>query len=274
MRFRRLFAIGLLAAVVAGCSSDPRDIKLSEMNQPEHATRLLEALSPEERELLARYVAANARTLDYKLTVGEALQVAAEERDTSERERVEAAAATGAFLEEQERLAKAERETRLAQLLDQKVADLAPPARRQAVAELQHLMMSGELDPNSRPPLPELTLLGQYVEAGVAPADQTLGEAFDQIKQDPAAMQVRLQEARAAAQEKQRNDRYLDGLFVKLYVERPDVRATVHGILPPDDVRMLDEYVAAAQREPGSNVLGMRVSEALAAARQQKETSL
>jgi hypothetical protein len=273
MRFRRLFAIGLLAAVVTACSSDPRDIKLSEMNQPEHATRLLEALSPEERELLARYVAANA-TLDYKLTVGEALQVAAEERDTRERERVEAAAAKGAFLEEQERLAKAERETRLAQLLDQKVADLALPARRQAVAELQHLMMSGELDPNIRPPLLELTLLGQYVEAGVAPADQTLGEAFEQIKKDPAAAQVLLQEAREAAQEKQRNDKYLAGLFVKLYVERPDVRATVHGILPIDDVRMLDEYVAAAQREPGSNVLGMRVSQALEAARQWKETSL
>ena len=142
------------------------------------------------------------------------------------------------------------------------------------MAELQHLMLSGELDPNSPPPLPELSLLGQYIEAGIAPPDQTIREAFDLVKQDRTAMQVRLQQAGESAQEKQRNDKYLEWLFVKLYVEKADVRATVHGILPAADVQMLDDYVAAAQREPGSNVLGMRVSQALEAARQQKETSL
>jgi hypothetical protein len=274
MQLRRFFVIGLLAAVVAGCSSDPRDIKLSEMNQPEHATSLLEELSPDERELLARYVVTNSRTLDYKLTVGEALRVAAEERDAREKERVEAATAKAAFLEEQERLAKAEREERLTELLDQKVAELAPPTRRQAMAELQHLMLSGELDPNSPPPLSELSVLGAYVEAGVAPPEQTLRQAFELVKQDPAAVEVRIREARKAAQDKQRNDKYLEWLFVKLYVEKSDVRATVQGILTADDVQLLDDYVAAAQREPGSNVLGMRVSQALEAARQQKEASL
>ena len=64
----------LLLATLAACSG-PTDIKLSEMNQPENAKKLLEALSPQDRAALQGYVIEHTlnNTLDYKVTVKQAI---------------------------------------------------------------------------------------------------------------------------------------------------------------------------------------------------------
>ena len=263
----RVLALSSLLAVATGCSSDARDIKLSEMNQPEHASLLLEELSADERDLLGRYVAAHAvrRDLDYKLTVGEALQAAASEQAAEEEARVKAETARIAFMEDQKKQAAAVRDTRLNALLDQTMAQLPAQVRRQAMNELQQLMMM-DADPNLPSFLPALTLLGQYLDSGLPPDEQTLREALELVRSDPDAMLVRLRDARIAADEKRRNDQYPDFVIVDAFLRRPDMRAAVQRIVPRDDFALLEDFLKDAQ--PGSPMRSLRISQALASARQ------
>ena len=65
-----------MAAVVLFACSGPTDVKLSEMNQPENAKKLLETLSPEDRSALQSYVIEHTmrNDIDYKMTVREAIE--------------------------------------------------------------------------------------------------------------------------------------------------------------------------------------------------------
>ena len=78
--------IGLLTA----CSG-PTDIKLSEMNDPENAKKLLETLSAQDRAALALYMVTHtlSNDLDYKVTVKQAIeaQKADEAREANEKAR-------------------------------------------------------------------------------------------------------------------------------------------------------------------------------------------
>ena len=67
--------LAVLVAVLAACSG-PTDIKLSEMNQPENAKKLLETLSPQDRAALQAYVMRHTmqKDIDYKMTVKEAIE--------------------------------------------------------------------------------------------------------------------------------------------------------------------------------------------------------
>lgn len=67
--------LAALVAVLAACSS-PTDIKLSEMNQPENTKKLLETLSPQERNALQAYVVSHTmhKDIDYNMTVKEAIE--------------------------------------------------------------------------------------------------------------------------------------------------------------------------------------------------------
>ncbi len=272
MRFRRIFAIGLFAVVVVGCSTDPRDIKLSEMNQPEHATRLLETLSPDERELLARYVAMNARTLDYKLTVGEVLKVAAEERDTREKERIAAVEAQMRHDEEQRKAAEAEREARLSAVLDQyTVAQLQGPAGAQALNELQRLIMMS-IDPNGGPeaanPMAEFALLSRYLRTDLADGQATLRDVFDQVHSDPAGIEADIRAAEARKEQALRLTSVLDHRYVRAYLMNPAVRQEAADVLPVDDIALLDSYLPPREQIPvTSPVLNMTLRQALDNAR-------
>ncbi|WP_460199037.1 hypothetical protein ACE15N_21780 (plasmid) [Xanthomonas campestris pv. passiflorae] len=87
-RQRRIVAAVLAVAVVTlfpGCGGDVRDLKLSEMSNPETQQKLLEALTPEERNLVTMYVATRnmAGDLDYNTTVAEAIE---NQRQSAERE--------------------------------------------------------------------------------------------------------------------------------------------------------------------------------------------
>ena len=72
----------VFVAALAACSG-PTDIKLSEMNQPENAKKLLEALSPEDRAALQGYVISRMmnNTIDYKITVKEAIKTYKKENE-------------------------------------------------------------------------------------------------------------------------------------------------------------------------------------------------
>lgn len=67
--------LAALVAMLAACSG-PTDIKLSEMNQPENAKKLREALSPQDRSALEAYVRLHTmqKNIDYKMTVKEAIE--------------------------------------------------------------------------------------------------------------------------------------------------------------------------------------------------------
>lgn len=67
--------LAALVAALAACSG-PTDIKLSEMNQPENAKKLLETLSPQDRAALQAYVMRHTmqKDIDYKMTVKEAIE--------------------------------------------------------------------------------------------------------------------------------------------------------------------------------------------------------
>jgi len=71
-----------LAAMLAACSG-PTDVKLSEMNQPENAQKLAEALSPQDREALITYIARHTmkNDIDYKMTVKEAIKAGKAEQN-------------------------------------------------------------------------------------------------------------------------------------------------------------------------------------------------
>lgn len=272
MRFRRLCLIGVLAAAVAGCSSDPRDITLSEMNQPEHATRLLEALSPDERELLARYVATNARTLDYKLTVGEVLKVAAEERDTREKERIAAIEAQMQREEEQRKAAEAEREARLSAVLDQyTVAQAQGPAGTQVLNELRSLIMMS-IDPNGGPeaanPMAEFALLTRYLRTDLADSQATLRDAFDQVRRDPSGIETEIRAAEARKEQAFRLTSVLDHRHVRAYLMNPAVRQEAADVLPAEDIALLGSYLPPREQIPvTSPVLNMTLRQALDSAR-------
>lgn len=67
--------LAALVAALAACSG-PADIKLSEMNQPENAKKLLETLSPQDRAALQAYVMRHTmqKDIDYKMTVKAAIE--------------------------------------------------------------------------------------------------------------------------------------------------------------------------------------------------------
>lgn len=67
--------LAAFVAMLAACSG-PTDIKLSEMNQPENAKKLLETLSPQDRAALQAYVMRHTmqKDIDYKMTVKEAIE--------------------------------------------------------------------------------------------------------------------------------------------------------------------------------------------------------
>jgi len=64
-----------LVTMLVACSG-PTDIKLSEMNEPQNAKKLLEALSPEDRAALQGYLVKHMlrNDIDYKMTVKEAIK--------------------------------------------------------------------------------------------------------------------------------------------------------------------------------------------------------
>ncbi len=67
--------LAALVATLAACGG-PADIKLSEMNQPENAKKLLETLSPQDRAALQAYVMRHTmqKDIDFKMTVKEAIE--------------------------------------------------------------------------------------------------------------------------------------------------------------------------------------------------------
>jgi hypothetical protein len=266
MRFRRLGAIGLLAAAVAGCSSDPRDIKLSEMNQPEHA-------APDERELLARYVATNARSLDYKLTVGEVLKVAAEERDAREKERIAAIEAQMQRDEEQRKAAEAEREARLSAVLDRyTVAQAQAPAGAQILNELRGLIMMS-IDPNggleAGQPMTDFILLTRYLRTDLADGQATLRDAYDHVRSDPAAVETEIRAAEARREQELRLVSVLDHRHVRAYLMNPAVQQEAADVLPAEDIALLGSYLPPREQIPVmSPVLNMTLRQALDSARQ------
>ncbi|MCL2656357.1 MAG: hypothetical protein FWD62_02865 [Betaproteobacteria bacterium] len=71
----------VLATVLAACNG-PTDIKLSEVQQPENQKKLLEVLSPEDRNALNTYVLNHTMKgdLDYKTTVKEAIKIGKTEK--------------------------------------------------------------------------------------------------------------------------------------------------------------------------------------------------
>jgi hypothetical protein len=71
---KKLATLALVSLLVA-CGG-PRDIKLSAMNEPENAQKLIKVLSAEERQLLQAYVVRHtaARDIDYSKTVKDAIE--------------------------------------------------------------------------------------------------------------------------------------------------------------------------------------------------------
>lgn len=65
----------VLASLLVACGG-PRDVKLSAMNEPENAKKLMETLTGEERQLLQAYVVRHtaARDIDYSKTVKQAIE--------------------------------------------------------------------------------------------------------------------------------------------------------------------------------------------------------
>jgi hypothetical protein len=76
-----IVAACLAAGLLAGCGG-VRSAKLSEMKDPEVSKKMLEDLSQEERMLLVGYIASHMADLNYKTTIGDAIdqQRAAEKK--------------------------------------------------------------------------------------------------------------------------------------------------------------------------------------------------
>ena len=79
---KNLLSLAAMSLLLIACSG-ALDTKLSEMNEPEKARKLLEALSPEELRLLQTYVVHKTmdRSIDYKMTVKEALHAQRKENE-------------------------------------------------------------------------------------------------------------------------------------------------------------------------------------------------
>ena len=79
--------LALLVATLAACSG-PTDIKMSEINEPDNAKKLLEALSPQDRAALQGYLIEHTmnNTLDYKTTVKQA--IADYKKEAAQKEKV------------------------------------------------------------------------------------------------------------------------------------------------------------------------------------------
>lgn len=69
-------AIMLVSAFLVSCGGSAKDLKLSEMNQPQNQTIILEQLTTDERNLLSQYIAAHSISggLDYSTKIGDAIE--------------------------------------------------------------------------------------------------------------------------------------------------------------------------------------------------------
>ncbi len=66
-----------LSALLASCGGSAKNLKLSEMNQPQNQTIILEQLTTEERNLLSQYIAANTISggVDYSAKIGDVIEL-------------------------------------------------------------------------------------------------------------------------------------------------------------------------------------------------------
>ncbi|MCL2523393.1 MAG: hypothetical protein FWF20_04840 [Betaproteobacteria bacterium] len=78
---QKKFAFAALAVLLAACSG-PLDYTIAESNEPEKARKILEALSPEDRQAFQTYVANHTMKgdLDYKTTIKEAVKIGKTEK--------------------------------------------------------------------------------------------------------------------------------------------------------------------------------------------------
>jgi hypothetical protein len=249
------------------------------MNQPEHVSLLLEELSADDRELLGRYVAAHAvkRDLDYKLTVREALEAAADEKVAADLARAKAEAERISFAESQETARKTELQERLSAVLDQHtVAQLRGPAGAPVLNELQRLLMMS-FDPNTGtdgnlagpPPMAEFTLLMRYLRTDLADAQATLRQVLDQVRSDPAGIEAQIRAAEDHREQAQRLANVLDGRYVSGFLRNPMVRQEANQVLPEADIELLDHYLSQGAQMPATSpVLVLTLRQALDNARQ------
>jgi hypothetical protein len=84
--YKTLFASALVALALSACGG-PKDIKLSEMNEPKNSKALLENLTPEEQTAVRKYVVRHTMKgdLDYNLTIKQVLEANKEEEKLKDR---------------------------------------------------------------------------------------------------------------------------------------------------------------------------------------------
>lgn len=285
--FRAAAAAMIAALLLAACSQDIRDVKLSEMNQPENSKKLLEDLSQSERETIAYYVAERSvrGDIDYTVTIGDVLELAAKEKAEAEVRRVQEAAAAA------ERQAKAEalREVfekqkieadkqRLAEMLDQTVDQVKQMDRRKRQREMEEMtgLVLGRAEVRDEQEQlrqaqlrQDLRLLDQFIDSGAAPASMTIRDAWEKIGRDREAVVAQLQEAKEAAARRQQIERYTSGTSVGTYVRQAAVRTAIAEMLSAEDIALLDAYAADAVTEAEIwSVYRMSVRDALQRARE------
>ena len=75
MKLKIFLVMALFATMLTACSN-PKELKLSEINETEKSQVLLDSLTPEERGALTSYLVKHSMTgdLDENVTVGEAIK--------------------------------------------------------------------------------------------------------------------------------------------------------------------------------------------------------
>lgn len=261
---RAAVAAMIVALLLAGCSQDIRDVKLSEMNQPENAKKLLEDLTVEERNAIAYYVGERTARgdIDFKMTIGDVLELAAKEKAEAEERRIQAEAARASFLKQR---AEADQK-RLGELMDQPVIAIARLPARQAREHLSEILnlkqkLLERTDYRDQSALTnQFNLVQEFIYAGLTTDATTLRDAWDQAEQDPDGLAARLKEAQPVIQ----RNRILSTMDVRSYARNWDIRNNVNRHLTNDERALVQQYVETAKNGPDvAAAFALTISEVL-----------
>ena len=81
-----VFWLSIMAtcAFLSACGNSAKDLKLSEMGEPQNKKSILEQLTPDERNLLTQYMTSHAMRggIDYTVKIGDAIKEQQKIKDT------------------------------------------------------------------------------------------------------------------------------------------------------------------------------------------------